>query len=222
MTVENEGLPEHERVNWIASIFGQKGSGKSWLAKEIADMEERVIVIDNLGEYKRLQVVWGYEECIKALVSVEKLPKFKLALRTPSVAFDLELIDLVFKMTNVTLIVEETSRYVSPSSLPEPMEQLVRFGRHQAINMVWLARRPSEIHRDLTAQSDTITTFVQHELRDLQYLRSFMGRASDGIESLRGEPYYDCLTYGPDSKMPWPIFRRKYQGDTSKELDTQE
>lgn len=201
-------LPESERDNWIASIFGQKGSGKSFLAKEIAAMERRVIVIDNLGEYDSLRVITGYEESIKALIEVEKMPEFKLALRTPSTELDLELIDLVFRMSHLTLIVEETSRYVSPASLALPMEQLVRFGRHRAINQVYLARRPSEIHRDLTAQSDTITTFVQHELRDLAYLRSFMGEMAYGVESL---PQYQCITYGPDNKMPWPVFRRKYQ-----------
>jgi hypothetical protein len=202
-------LPEPQRVNWIASIFGRKGSGKSFLAKEIAKEERRVIAIDSLGEYDEMQVFTGYEECIKAMVAAEHLTDFKLALRTYSLEEDLELMDLVFKMTHLTLIVEETSRYVSPASLPQSLEQLVRYGRHSAINQVYLARRPSEIHRDLTAQSDVIVSFVQHERRDVEYLRSFMGDAANGVSGLKT---YAGLVYGEDIKMPWPIVSLKYLG----------
>ncbi len=200
-------LPEHDRQNWIATIVGKKGSGKSFLAKEIADDEPRVIVIDNLGEYDRLTVVDGYRECIHALLGAEKQRRFKLALRTTSLEEDLELMDLVYSMDHVTLIVEETSRYTSSAFLPQPLEQLIRFGRHRAINMVWLARRASELHRDLTANSDVIVSFTQHEKRDVEYLRSFMGDMALGAKDL---PPYECLIYGPDEKMPWPILNRKY------------
>lgn len=200
-------LPEAQRANWIASFFGRKGSGKSFLGKEVAREEPRVIAIDSLGEYDEMNVVTGYQECIKAMVAAEHLSEFKLALRTYSLEEDLELIDLVFRMHHLTLMVEETSRYVSSASLPLPFEQLVRYGRHSAINQVYIARRPSEIHRDLTAQSDVIVSFVQHERRDVEYLRSFMGDAANGVSSLK---QYEALVYGEDIKMPWPVFRRKY------------
>lgn len=206
-------LPEHERKNWIASIFGRKGSGKSYLAKEIAREEPRVIAIDNVGEYDGMHVVEGFEECVRALVAAEKYATFKLAFRTKSIAADLALINLVAKMVKVTLIVEETSKYVSHSYLPEEIEQLVRYGRHQAVNQVYLARRPSEIHRDLTAQSDSITTFVQHEPRDIRYLESFMGQEAYRAPSLA---QYQALVYGDEDKMPYAILARKY---LNKETD---
>lgn len=200
-------LPEAERSNYIASIFGRKGSGKSFLAKEIAKEEPRIIAIDSLGEYDELNIINGYKECIQAIVAVEHLNEFALSLRTTSTDEDLELIDLAYHLSRFTLLVEETSRYVAPTSLPQPMEQLVRFGRHRAINQIYLARRPSEIHRDLTAQSDIIVSFVEHERRDVEYLRSFMGEKALGVQTL---PQYKFLVYGEDIKMPWPLFRRKY------------
>jgi len=206
-------LPEALRSNYILSIFGRKGSGKSFLAKEIAREELRIIAIDSLGEYDDLEVITGFKESVNAMVAVEKRPNFALALRTYSLDEDLELINLAFHMQHFTLLVEETSRYVSPASLPQPLEQLVRYGRHSAINQIYLARRPSEIHRDLTAQSDVIVSFVQHERRDVEYLRSFMGSAANGVMNL-GQ--YQALVYGEDIKMPWPVIRRKYLGLDSR------
>lgn len=201
-------LPESQRHNYIVSIFGMKGSGKSYLAKEIAAQEPRVIAIDNLGEYNSLSIVYGFRECVSALVAVENRANFRLALRTTSIEEDLALIDLVYNMKHVTLIAEETSRYVSPTYLPREFEQLVRYGRHRAINQIYLARRPSEIHRDLTAQSDVIVSFLQHEERDLKYLRSFMGDEAYRAANL---PKYKFIIYGPDEKMPWPLVSRKYE-----------
>jgi DNA helicase HerA-like ATPase len=202
-------LPEAQRFNYILSIFGRKGSGKSYLAKEIARDEKRIIAIDSLGEYDDLEVITDFRACVNALVEAEHKPAFKLALRTYSLDDDLQLIDLVFRMNHVTLLVEETSRYVSSAYLPQPFEQLVRYGRHSAINQIYLARRPSEIHRDLTAQSDVIVSFVQHERRDVEYLRSFMGDKANGVMNL-GQ--YEALVYGEDIKMPWAIVQRKYLG----------
>ncbi len=200
-------LPENERHNWVATIVGIRGRGKSYLTKEIVDQEDRVIVIDNLGEYDHLKVIDGYEESIKAIVEANKQKRFGLALRTFSLEHDLELMDLIFNMEHLTLAVEETSRYVSSAFLPPALEQLVRFGRHRAINLIWLARRAAELHRDLTANSDIIVSFTQHEKRDVEYLRSFMGDIAFRAKDL---PPYKCLVYGPDEKMPLPILNRKY------------
>src|SRR5689334_11895726 len=97
-------LPESQRNNWIASFFGRKGSGKSFLAKEVARGEPRVIAIDSLGEYDEMQVITGYRECINAMVQAEPLPRYQLALRTYSLEEDIELIDLAFKMHHFTLL----------------------------------------------------------------------------------------------------------------------
>jgi len=201
-------LPEAQRKSYSGTIVGKRGYGKSFLAKEIAADETRVAVIDNLGEYDGLRVVEGFRECVKALVEVEKKARFGLALRTMSLEEDLDLLELIGKMTHLTVIVEETSRYSSSAFLPPPLEFLTRYGRHSAINTLWLARRASEIPRDLTANSDFIVSFNQHEKRDVEYLRSFMGDMALGAMNL---PPYKCIVWGPDDKMPWPVVNRKYE-----------
>ena len=200
-------LPESERDNYINSIFGRKGSGKTFLAREIADSEPRVIAIDNMGQFSNLQVVSGFDESIKAIQACQNQATFKLALQTTSEAEDLALLDLAYYLDRFTLIVDETSKYVSSSYLPNEFEQLIRYGRHGAINQVYMSRRPAEIHRELSSQSDVIVSFHQHEERDVQYLRNFMGDDADKTRTL-GQ--YQILTYGPEDKMPLPILNRKY------------
>ena len=78
-------LPEADKVNWVGSIFGQKGSGKSYLARQIAADEAKVIVIDNMGEYEEADVIEGFSNCVKALVQAEKRETYKLALRASTV-----------------------------------------------------------------------------------------------------------------------------------------
>ena len=198
-------LPDEERFNYVLFIGGRKGSGKTYLAKEIAEGEDRCVSIDNLGQFDNMEVCTGYEACARALVKAEKRKKFKLALRTNSVEEDIRLMGLVFLMQKVTLICDETSKYVSPSFMPEEIEQLVRYGRHQAINQVYMARRPAEINRELTAQADVIVTFRQHEPRDVKYLSDFMGPEAKQSKNLGN---YKVMVWGDEEKAPLAVLER--------------
>lgn len=206
--VPPDRLPESQKVNWVGSIFGQKGSGKSFLARQIAADEQRVLIIDNMGEYLEADVIEGFQNCVKAMVQAEGRASFRLALRARSVEEDLKLLYLAEKMTHITIIVDETSKYVSASYLPPEFEQLIRYGRHKAINQLYMSRRPSEIHRELTAQSDFVVTFRQHENRDIQYLR---GRFGDSAFKAANLGQYQVMVYGSDAKLPWPVLSRKYE-----------
>jgi len=171
-------------------------------------MSPRVIAIDNLGEYNDLHVITGYRESIDAVAKCESLGKFQLALRTSSVEEDLELMELVRHLSHFLLIVEEASRYVSTAYLPEPLEYLIRFGRHRAIDQIYLARRATELHRDITAQSDYIVSFRQHEFADVKRLEHDMGEIALSAKDL---PKFECIVYGEDTALPWPVLERKYQ-----------
>lgn len=200
-------LPDDERENWVLSIFGQKGSGKTFLAKEIAEQEDRVIVIDALGQFDNMDPIMGRENCIRALQKAEKQKRFSLSFWNSETEVTLELLELIFLMQKITLIVDETSLWVSSSFLPTEFNDLIMYGRHQAINQVYMSRRPAEINRALTSQSDVIVAFKQHEKRDIDYLKSFMG---DMADSARVLPKYKIVAYGPDEKMPIPVLERKY------------
>lgn len=192
--------------NLVGCIFGMKGSGKSFLTKEIVQEYPRVIAIDNIGEYP-LEVSQGFEASVKRIVQASRQSTFRIAVRTESVEKDLEIIKLVGTMQSLLLVVEETSKYVNAVWMPEPIENLIRYGRHRDISQIYLARRPSEIARDLTANADFIATFRAQEPRDIAYLRSFMGERAYDVPRL-GEYEMAVHISGDAGKLPLSILER--------------
>lgn len=191
--------------NTITSIIGQKGSGKSFLTKQIIQEYKRVIVVDNTQEYDGMEIVVGYRSCIKRLMQASSEKKFRLSLRAESTEEDLVLLSMAETIENHLLVIEEASRYVSHAMLPKPIAKLIRFGRHKCINQIYLARRATELHRDITANSDIIITFHQHEPRDVKYLTEFMGPRAENAPRLRK---YRFIAWGNKKKSPDIVLER--------------
>jgi DNA helicase HerA-like ATPase len=193
--------------NSILSVFGVKGSGKSTLVREIVAEHDRVIAIDTIGEYTDgFRIVEGLDACLDALDWAEGQERFKLSLRCGDPEDMLDLIGVSYEFPRTLVVVEETSFYCSPSQLPEELSKLVRYGRHREIDQIYVARRPSEIHRDLTAQSDVIVTFRHREPRDLDYLARMSGQDVSQVASL---PDWGIAAWGDPRKMPLAVLARQ-------------
>jgi len=192
--------------NTVLCVFGMKGSGKSFLVKDIVLDYPRVIAIDNIGEYN-LEIVQGREQSIRRIVQASREESYRLAIRTNSVEEDLQIIKLVGTLANMLLVVEETSKYVTSNYMPEPIEALIRYGRHRAISQIYMARRPSEISRELTANADGIIVFRTQEPRDVAYMRTFIGDRADKLGTL---PEYVPSFHGYANleKMPLSVIER--------------
>jgi len=88
-------------------------------------------------------------------------------------------------MRNAWLCVEEAGMWVGPTQPDPEVTWFVNYGRHNALSSIWVARRPTEIHRNVTANADVILSFQQHEPRDLAYIREIGGNeAAERIEAL--------------------------------------
>jgi len=190
--------------NTVLAVFGRKGSGKSTLVKAITREHSRVIVFDALGEYGEgsKQIAFGFDACLKALEANVKAPKCFLSLRLRDTGDYYDLMEVVFEMPGTLFVLEETSLYCSPSVLPPELSALVRYGRHRGLDQIYIARRPSEVHRDLTAQADVIVSFEQREPRDLDYLRAATGEECDSLRTMKK---YRCQAWGDLSKAPLAV-----------------
>lgn len=199
--------------NTIETILGRKGYGKTTLAAELLEDERRAIVLDTMGGYGHVvdRVVWGFDASVEAMLQASKERRFRLALRVYEQDEWLGLLDMAWELEDYLLVVEETSIVCgTPPFLHGELSKLVRFGRHRQISQIYIARRPTEIPRDLTAQSDHVITFQQTEPRDLQFLQAL------GFDptQVAGLPKYRVAaidhTNGEDP-LPLPVTKRLFQ-----------
>ena len=200
--------------NVVITIIGRKGSGKTTLAKEISLEQKRLVIIDANAEYEIGEVCWGLQECTAKLVQHENSKRFRISCRCLAVEDNLRLIGLCYHLHDCWIVIDETSMYASPTSVPDEISRLVRFGRHRRLSLVFIARRASEIPRDITANSDLLITFRQHEPRDIQYLKAIHSDADRCLHL----PDYHFAVFGEKSKAPFIVLERL---EGQKEVDNQ-
>jgi len=222
------GRPSRMKTNLISTVVGRKGMGKSFLTRKIVAEAPRAIILDTLGEYdgRGMDVVWGRDRSIRAMAAAAKKRRYKLALRGLDEDEMLDALEMVYEIPDSLVVVEEASMVCRASFLPREMAQLVRYGRHREISQLYIARRPSELPRDLTAQSDLVITLQQKEPRDILYLRATgfdegeliaLSRLPD--DKARGY----ILVHGDLAAAPLPVLeqlaRQKPLPGTSGKLD---
>ncbi len=188
--------------NLIVFIAGRKGSGKTTLALAIAQDAPRVFALDTVGQYgpeHGFDVAFGTDAAVRAMLGTRGRDRFRISLRSDSTDELLSLARLAYELPGHLLIVEEASFYCSPYQLPDELSRLIRYGRHRAIDQLYIARRPSEVHRDVTAQADVGVTFAQHEPIDVRYLRAVAGPGAERVTTL---PRYRALVWGDVERAP--------------------
>ena len=195
--------------NVIVSLFGTKGSGKSELGKKIAEEYSRVVVMDMLGEYDTDTMTFTVDDTLKFLVENESNSSLSLSVRFSELDDYLDVLECCYHLTDYLLVVEEASFLCSSSNFPAELSKLVRYGRHRRISQLYISRRPAEVARDVTAQSDLLVTFRQREPRDLDYLYSCapgarMTRREFGAY-VEGLPDYRCAVFGDHEVAPMAV-----------------
>ncbi len=169
---KREGDPA--KRNLIITLLGRKGMGKTYTAWQVIEGEPRVIALDTMGEYagRGATVTWGKEGAIRAMLEASKKRRYRLSLRGLDEDEMLDALEMAWELPDSLVVVEEASMICRASYLPRELARLVRYGRHRNISQLYIARRPSELPRDLTAQSDLIVTLQQTEPVDVKYLRA--------------------------------------------------
>lgn len=195
-----------KKENTIISVYGRKGSGKSFLVKEILTEYPRIVILDTLGEYDDAEIETTLAGAIRKILSVRDKRVFTISVRLDDVEEYLKLLRLLYEMERICVVLEEVSLYTSPQKIPPELSALVRYGRHKAISLIFVSRRPAETHRDISAQSDVVVSFAQHEPRDIVYFRALFGKGIAGsVESLR---QYQIVAGGNEDKFPKVVRER--------------
>jgi len=169
----------------VILILGQRGSGKSYLAKNLISEIKRLIIYDTLGEYNTGISLENLEEFKQFFLKVYQ-GNFKICYQPINPAIDFDIIcDIVFECGELTYLVEEIDTFSSAQGISDAFANIIQKGRHKNITLIGVSQRPFGIPRLITSQAKTIYSFIHREPRDLEYLKAFIGDEAERIKDLK-------------------------------------
>jgi len=92
---------------------------------------------------------------------------------------------LSFYFPDLWLVLEEAHLFMSPWHTYAGLLKILRYGRHRAINQIYISPRLSEVHRLVTAQADHILFFRMQDYRDIQTASHFLGSEAKKLPALQ-------------------------------------
>jgi len=170
----------------IILILGQRGSGKSYLAKSLIGKSNRYVIYDVLGEYSESGIVCESLYEFKEVFLRLYLDRFRIVYQplNPSGDFD-KICDLLFECGDLTFLVEEIDTFCSSQEISDNFANIIQRGRHKEISLIGVSQRPYGIHRLITSQAKEVYSFIHREPRDIDYLKSFIGDEAEKIKDLK-------------------------------------
>ena len=146
------------KTNEINIICGQRGKGKTTLAKWLAKRIKRKIILDLLGEYS-------------------DDPELKKFCFIPESDDEIErFFERVYREGNKTIIIDEADLiFPNRIKLVDIYYKIVHLGRHRGIGLLLITRRIANLHKDIVSLADTIFIFRLLIKNDIEYLRYFIG-----------------------------------------------
>jgi hypothetical protein len=173
-------------INKRFVILGLQGTGKTYLAKHLLQHEQASIVYDVLHEYQ------GFNRYIVKYRQHGKEGLDELNLFVARVIIDSKRIKL--------FILDEANRYCPPKPVPLPdrILELNDWQRHYGISFGVIARRPTQLHSDLTELAHYMFIFQLKGVRDLNYLDSLVKGLGEKVLAL---PQYHFVIVHPNHEI---------------------
>lgn len=170
----------------VELILGQRGSGKSYLARHLIAKYTRYIIYDTLGEYNDLGIIIETLDEFKEIFLRIYQNDFRIIYQplNPAKDFD-EICDLIFECGELTFLVEEIDKFCTPQSISDNFANVLQRGRHKNITLIGISQRPFGINRLITSQAKIIYSFIHREPNDINYLKDFIGEEAEKIKDLQ-------------------------------------
>lgn len=177
----------------VTTVLGQRGSGKtSWVKQELRKIP-RFILWDTLGEYQGFDVFTDIESLFSYVYDHRTgvlQAVFNCLEENEAQAFD-TVCHMAGAVENVVLVVEEVDAYATPSIIPFDLKRCLKTGRHRGVGLICVSRRPAEINRLITSQTQRFICFKMFEPNDVRYMGSIMGERSRELIDLPVLHYLD-------------------------------
>ena len=164
-------MPIELRSDQICTIAGQRGTGKTYKAKELIAGMQRVVIYDPVGEYD---------------------PQFSYVPATDSIEEFEAFMKKIWFMGNVFVVVDEAERFMKNNGVILPYTyKVINTGRHRNIGMLIITRRLAELHKTPFGLSHIVILFRLFSPNDIKYISGFLVDA----ESVKDLPDYEYRVF---------------------------
>lgn len=188
---------------FIVGVFGKAGSGKSYLIAELLDELPRpVFILDTQDEFNLgVQFDTG-AELLDYLVAGRPNVSGVYVLNARTDGDFRTFFEILSTSEDpATIVVDEADLFCTPYNIDPELSRIIKYGRHWQQNILYAARRPAEVNRNLTAQSDCLVSFKQTEPRDIAALKKSYVQA-DQLADL-DETAHELLVLGRFEHLPF-------------------
>lgn len=191
--------------NDILTIFGKKGSGKTELCKFLYFSNPKpAIVIDIAEQFQDVGLNFPDVESIKKYLQANYKIFYKkkqiLVLNQYETENIEDLLNFLWecKFQDFELIIDEVDTiYNTHNQHKSALKPFIHRGRHRQIDLITTSRRPANVGRDLTSQSDNIYIFRNNEPNDIKYFSLFINKIA--IDEIRHLDKYYFLNYSTET-----------------------
>lgn len=183
-------------ANKILAILGRKGSGKTYLARQMINKAPRLIVFDPQRQFTDCGVVIEDRLSLAEYIAAISGGDFRIIYQPVfDVRGDEDLIQVEFsficrcvgRMSSLVFVIDEFDRCIGRDYT---MKNLIQTGRHAGISIIATTIRYTDATRDFTAQADAVISFQCTEPGDVRYFRDRFG---DMAERLPYLPLYHYI-----------------------------
>jgi len=173
------------KQNKIQTVIGHKGYGKTALTEALTLLNDKpAIIADPRFQYSTSQKrrvgfksVGEFRKWIYQTTNFKDFYKFKLELVVN--AFDdtfQELGEIVYQMKALSFVVDEIDMFFDTRATSKnSLYKIIHYGRHNEIDFISTSRRPANISRNLTSQTDIFYFSKLREPTDKKYVKDAIG-----------------------------------------------
>ncbi len=180
-------------------VMGQRGCGKSYLAKRLQSLWPKRVIIDSLSEYQvdknnknnnfeNSIIVNNFNEFTEKMIELKNQNSEKFVIIynfDPESDLNSEIFDEILRISyyfgNIQIVIEEVQLYSSPHQLTKWLKNCLLTGRHKGLSLLFTTQRPGELNKTILSQCAHIFCGKITEGNDLRYISSFLNQNSEKL-----------------------------------------